>query len=272
MKVHFLGTAAFEGVPALFCRCEGCRRAKEQGGKNIRTRTSVMVDNELKIDFPPDTFMHMLRDQWDLDQVKDLIFTHSHSDHLYPEDMAARLPGYAQSGEHPIHVYGHDLVLSKCLQVMNFNGGTRERFKWHLARPYERVEMQTAAIVPLYASHDPLETCLLYYIEKDGRTILYGHDTGTFPEATWDWLKDKKLDLVILECTMGHHSYRLTHMNIEAVLETKERLEQYGMLKQGSQIVVSHFSHNAQMTHKDWEAVFEPHQIIAAYDGMILEI
>ncbi|MFX3632322.1 MAG: MBL fold metallo-hydrolase [Candidatus Pristimantibacillus sp.] len=272
MKIHFLGTAAFEGMPAMFCSCDGCKKSKELGGHNIRTRTSVMVDNELKIDFPPDTYMHMLRDGLDLDQMKDLIFTHSHSDHLYAEDLAARLPGYAQSGDHTIQVYGNELTISKCMAIINFNGGVQGRFNWHLVKPFQRVEMQTATIIPLVASHDPLETCLLYYIEKDGKSILYGHDTGDFPEETWEWLKDKKLDLAILECTMGNNSYRATHMNIDAVLETKQQFEKYEMMNAGSRIVVTHFSHNMQLMHEDLTAIFEPHAIITAYDGMILEL
>jgi len=82
MKVRFLGTAAFEGIPSLFCGCALCAKAKQIGGKELRTRTSVMIDDDLKVDFPPDTLLHMHRDGIDLDQVKDLLFTHSHSDHL----------------------------------------------------------------------------------------------------------------------------------------------------------------------------------------------
>lgn len=272
MKIRFLGTAAFEGIPALFCDCEGCKKAKELGGKNFRTRTSVMLGDELKIDFPPDTLTHMHRDGFDLDKVKDLIFTHSHSDHLYAEDIVARFPGYAKSGDNPIQVYGNDLTLAKIRQTFEANGGERGKFVLNRVRPYERLELQTSVIVPLIAAHDPKETCLLYYIEKEGKAILYGHDSGTFPDETWEWLKDKKLDLAIVECTMGHIDYRKTHMNVEAVLETNARLKQDGMMKEGGRTVVTHFSHNAQLLHSDLTAIFEPHSITVAYDGMELEV
>ena len=38
MKIRFLGTAAAEGWPAVFCACESCKRAERLGGKDIRTR------------------------------------------------------------------------------------------------------------------------------------------------------------------------------------------------------------------------------------------
>ena len=55
MRIQYWGTAAAEAYPAMFCTCEACRRAREQGGKNIRTRTSALIDQSVMIDFSPDT-------------------------------------------------------------------------------------------------------------------------------------------------------------------------------------------------------------------------
>ncbi|MFD1673481.1 MBL fold metallo-hydrolase [Alicyclobacillus fodiniaquatilis] len=268
MDVHFYGTAAFEGIPSLFCRCTLCGEARKRGGKNIRSRTSVSIDNELKIDFPPDSFYHMIRDGIDLEEMKDLLFTHSHSDHLYTDDLNARLPGYAQAAERPIHVYAHDVVLRLCQQAME---APQDKFRFHRIQPFHPVQTQTAMITPLLASHDPMETCLLYYIEKDGRQILHGHDSGWFPEPTWAFLKDKQLDLAILECTVGRSPHRANHMNIDAVLETKAWFDENRVLQPTGKVVVTHFSHNAHLLHEDLAAIFEP-DIIVAYDGMTLQI
>ncbi len=43
MKLQYLGTAAAEGWPALFCDCYSCRRARIAGGRNIRTRSQAML-------------------------------------------------------------------------------------------------------------------------------------------------------------------------------------------------------------------------------------
>ena len=47
MKLQFLGTAAAEGFPALFCQCENCKRARELGGRNIRSRSQALVDGKI---------------------------------------------------------------------------------------------------------------------------------------------------------------------------------------------------------------------------------
>lgn len=33
MKIKYLGTAAAEGVPAIFCRCEVCRKSKARAAE-----------------------------------------------------------------------------------------------------------------------------------------------------------------------------------------------------------------------------------------------
>lgn len=58
MKLKYLGTAAYEGVPSLFCDCVVCRKSKRTGGKNLRSRSQALVNDDLLIDFPADTVWH----------------------------------------------------------------------------------------------------------------------------------------------------------------------------------------------------------------------
>ena len=84
MEIQYLGTAAAEGLPALFCDCETCRRARDIGGKEVRTRTQSLVDGKILLDFPPDTYAHALRHSLRLGQIQHLLVTHSHMDHFFP--------------------------------------------------------------------------------------------------------------------------------------------------------------------------------------------
>jgi len=95
MRLKFLGTAAAEGWPALFCQCDSCAKARANGGKNIRTRSSSLIDDSYMIDFSADTYMHVLYENIDLTKVEHLFITHSHEDHFYPEDLMLRRPPYA---------------------------------------------------------------------------------------------------------------------------------------------------------------------------------
>ena len=87
MKIKYLGTAAAEGWPALFCDCPSCQMARELGGKNIRTRAQAVVDGRLLIDFGPDTYLHVIRDGLKLHEINHCIVTHGHCDHFYATDL-----------------------------------------------------------------------------------------------------------------------------------------------------------------------------------------
>ena len=74
MKIQYLGTAAAEGIPAIFCECENCRKSRMAGGRNIRTRSQALIDDRLLIDFPADTYMHFLQYNVPLAKIKKLSY------------------------------------------------------------------------------------------------------------------------------------------------------------------------------------------------------
>ena len=76
MVFQYLGTAAAEAWPALFCNCPQCKKARENGGRDIRTRSQSILDNHILIDFPCDTYKHVLDAQIDMSAVDLLLITH----------------------------------------------------------------------------------------------------------------------------------------------------------------------------------------------------
>jgi phosphoribosyl 1,2-cyclic phosphate phosphodiesterase len=266
MKIHFLGTAAAEGWPGLFCRCEHCEKAKLLGGKNIRTRSSVLIDDTLKVDFPPDTYYHVLRDNIDLAAVEHLFITHTHTDHLLASDLEKRIPVCAHGVEHPLHIYGNDLVIRSCRDAVP----NHPRFELHRVQPFRTVQVDAhTRVTPLPADHDKNETCLLYFIEKRDKALFYGNDSGWFPDETWEWLEGRTFDAAILDCTKGPLPGRKNHLNIEAVVEIVGLFRSKRMLRGNGKVFATHFSHNGGMLHDELENVFNPHDIRVAYDGLI---
>ncbi|WP_259619479.1 MBL fold metallo-hydrolase [Paenibacillus doosanensis] len=269
MKVHFLGSAASEGVPNPFCRCGVCEKARAAKGKDIRTRSAVIVDDTMQIDLAPEFSWQMMRDQADATRITDLLFTHTHPDHFNVGDLFSRMEGYGHRIEHPLRVYGNDLAIGGCRDVLP--GYSKERFAFTRLIPFVTECAGSAKVTPLLANHAEWEMCLLYFIEKDGKTLLYGHDSGWFPESTWEWLAGRRIDLTILECTYGYTNNPRSnnHMSIETVLETQQRLIKDGMHDASSQLVLSHLSHNMGLMHDELVELFEPYRIEIAYDGLI---
>jgi phosphoribosyl 1,2-cyclic phosphate phosphodiesterase len=272
LKVHFLGTAAAEGFPNVFCKCEYCQKARQLGGRNIRSRSSVIIDDTLKVDFPPDSFFHALRDGIDMSSIEDLLITHTHYDHLNAGDLFNRIEGFAHGIDLPLRIHGNDLAMLKCGQALS--GHVGDRFSFHRLQPFKTIMVGSAEVTPLLADHDAMETCLLYYIEKNGVKLLYGNDTGWFPDETWEWLKGKKIDIAILDCTGGLSSNKRArnHMCVETIMEVQHIFQKENILADQGQIIVTHFSHNCKLLYDDLVSIFDPAGIEVAYDGMIINI
>ena len=107
-----------EGVPAGCGKCEYClwlraRRAAGTAGREVRSRSQVILDGELSIDFPPDAYSHSLAYGVDLPAVKYLLVTHSHMEHFYAHDFILRGYKYAHEMTEPLlTIFGNAEVCS----------------------------------------------------------------------------------------------------------------------------------------------------------------
>ena len=108
MKIRYLGTAATEGFPAAFCNCKSCTAARKDISKELRTRSQMLIDTELMIDFPPESYYHAMRFGVDLSAVRTLLVTHSHTDHFYAQEFVNRGYKFAEGiASEFLDIYGN---------------------------------------------------------------------------------------------------------------------------------------------------------------------
>ena len=278
MKLTYYGTAAAEGWPALFCQCESCRVSAEKGGKSIRTRSQALVNDDLLIDFPADTLMHTLVNGLDLNRVKDVLITHSHEDHFYPDDIACRQSGYTKfRAPHTLPVYGSDGVAKKYDQVaaVGWNTEMRDITPMVELTEYQPLELENYTVWPMLADHNPYEKCFIYVIrdKRDGKTLLYAHDTGYLREDNWEFMKDFHFDLVSLDCTFGKLYETRGHMGIDTCAQVKDDMIAKGLADEKTVFIVNHYSHNCKyLCHEEIEADAARFGMLASYDGMAVEV
>lgn len=275
MKLTYLGTAAAEGWPGIFCHCTACKRAKALGGKNIRTRSQAVVDDTLLVDFPPDSYMHMLYHGLDLPGIEHILITHTHQDHLYLDEMLFRWEGFCSGVDKTLTLYGSDALGAKINAYLKSRSGSsmlQGRLAFQELTEYVPVNIAGYTVFPMLARHDKSEKCLIYLIGKDGKWILYGNDTGDFPDATWDFLKGRIFDLVSLDCTMGKFAEGTNHMGVPDLVGMKERLTAIGCVHSGTRFVATHFSHNGQLMHHELEQALALYDYQVAYDGFSMTI
>jgi len=271
MKVLFLGTGAAEGWPALFCECEACRKAMTLGGKNIRSRSSILLDGVYKVDLPPDNYLHMLRYGRSLADVRYLFITHTHYDHLHPDDLLMRREPFAHiMGEKPLHIYGNEEAIARIRSAVEGYSGMG--LTLHKVKPFNGFVAGEFNVMPLLADHGGDRFPLLYLFEKNDKVILHGYDSGWFPDETWKALEDYTLDLAILDCTSGPLPVSKYHMSIGCVVRVKEYMLLRGIADKDTVFIATHFSHNGGLLHEELESRLNPKGIRVAFDGLEIEI
>jgi phosphoribosyl 1,2-cyclic phosphate phosphodiesterase len=278
MKIKYLGTGASEGIPSLFCKCKICEDARKNKGRDIRSRSQALIDGKLLVDFPPDTFMHIVYGDLDLPSIHTCIVTHSHSDHLYTSDIWARKqvvsPVIPDEGT-PLTFYATSSGYEKIKAVVEGNAlDIEKRVEAVLIKAFEPFCAQGYDITPVRADHTENTDPVLFIIEKDGKTIFYGNDTGRFPEKTMEYLKNcgKHFDLISLDCTNGFNSGDRFHMNFKACCDMRDFMRGEGLCDDKTICVLTHLCHNCGGDRTALEAEAERLGFIAAYDGMEVEI
>lgn len=294
MYIQYLGTAAAEGIPALFCQCPVCRHAREAGGKEMRTRTGAIIDGKLKIDFGPDSFVHMQRYGLNYLALDGLLITHTHSDHLTAAELEFRIPHgcYLPDGTVPqtaLTVYGNADVGKR---MEEYTRHPSNSLAFREMKPFAPVNIGAYTVTALPAVHCwdrngvkfPVrfgertvyrsEDALMYLIEKDGERILYAHDTCEFCEEAMAYLQRKRMDLISLDCTGGSWHYDYTgwvgHMTSEGCLAMREKLLAIGAADENTLFVANHFSHNGYTTYEDIRRITPG--FIISYDGLTIDV
>ncbi len=277
MQLVYLGTAAAEGIPGLFCKCRFCENARKSGGKEIRLRSGAVIDGRLMIDFSPDIYISSQRAGISLAEIGDIVFTHSHPDHCNAYDLRNRGRGYCyfNGQEEKLHTYGNEAVGDKITLALK---GNFERYgvDFTFIKPFVQYSIGGYTVTPLTVAHAD-ENAYIYLIEDGKKRMLYGNDTGIFPDETFEYLKGKYCNLVSLDCTMGYQDKECGHMGFSANLKVKQKLLDNKTADEKTVFVCHHFSHNGlcapdvDLTYDRFSQMVNPHGFVISYDGMKIE-
>ena len=272
MKIKFLGTAAAEGVPAVFCNCDNCKHARETGGKNIRTRSQILIDDDMLFDFPMDTYMHALRFGIDLSKITRVLISHAHMDHCYPQEFCMRGGPFAKN-------LAADKVTVYCDATVRemFLSDTAREIRPEVAagidvvtlHPYDEGKGDTR-IIALPARHTKGEECLVYYVERGGAGAMFVNDTGALDSTVYEKLAAMggRVAFASFDCTYGKGSGTSgRHMGIFDVVDQVNKMRAAKLLAPNAVLYATHFSHNSDLDYEGMKAVAAEYGINVSYDG-----
>lgn len=293
VKLTFLGTGAAEGNPSAYCGCPSCRAVRAAGpsSRDRRTRSSLRVGERTQIDFGPDGYAQSLRAGLDLRGLEHLLITHSHADHFDLAEIVSK--GMARDANPaPLSLYVSEglaawlernrQVLLEWLDVPALEDATlRERFPVRPLRPFTAHAVGELEVEPVPAAHETLrggEVAQSYLLGLPGGSrLLYACDTGWYGDRTWEYLRGRRVDLLILECTFGGRTDRPErphgHLDCRSYVRMLDEMARIGFIDSGTRLFATHLNPHQGLDHEGLQAWFDSRglSVRVAYDGLEVE-
>lgn len=284
MRLTFLGTSAANAFPEAFCRCVNCENARRLGGRSLRKRSAMLINDDLLVDLGPDIMTASQIHSCSLLNVQYCIQTHPHSDHMDLSHLLSRSPDYGVIGASCLNFYVSEEGLhiaaktfERDLSEMDLLSPDTQKLlnlKLHSVAPLTPFEFGRYRIIAFSANHEPRDGALLFAIESENRFIFYGTDTATFLEQTWEAFHHfhLKFDVVILDHTYGLHQSGTDHLNVIQFIEHITRMQNEGLFSINGRAFATHIAHEGNPSHPELATFAKQHGYEIAYDGLILDI
>lgn len=284
MQLTFLGTAAAEGYPNAFCACSNCETARSRGGRNIRRRSSALIDGQFLIDLGPDLQSASASLAIPLTDIRYAAQTHEHIDHLEPGNFFSRSDMVGIPNTVEMEWLATAGALEQASQMFDGFGpgesfadaSVQERFNVrHTAiAPYEERQLGPYRVFAVPANHAKTIQPLLYAIERNGRHLFYATDTTTLPTEVWRALRDRgwQFDVVAMDHTFGTEDRSAGHLNAVEFRRHLDAMREHGLLASDARIYATHLAHHSNPPHDDLVGMVAPHGYDVAWDGLTVEV
>ncbi len=277
MEILFLGTGAATANPLPFCRCDMCRAARKNGGKDFRRRSSVLIDGEILIDLGPDAATAAQAYGVNLSEVSCLLQTHAHSDHFDAGHFITRLADYATVDPKQITLIAEEVCMARMSDALarEESGATLMTSEWRAMLNVNVLEVTHGArvrhgayeIIAVESAHDRAGGSVMYIVKKGDAAFFYACDTPLFTSAAWSLLEslDFKIGAAAVDQTYGPGTPGGGHMCADEVAVCAARL---GCEK----VYATHISHEGTPPHAVLERWTRARGYAVAYDGLNITI
>ena len=252
MKIKFTGTGDGRGIPAIGCKCDRCKIARDAKGKNRRRRVCVIIKNEsgaIILDTPID--IGRIVNEEKIFKIDAIFLSHKHWDHV------GVITEFEWWNAEKIPVYGNMSALA------NFETTERlyERCKFHIMHDRETVKIGHIKFKAFSVNHK-VPTHGLIIINGDKR-IVHFNDSVSLTLSDYEKKQVKKASLVIFH-TPGYDG-GTDHIDVISVIKIAKKYPKIPF-------IISHIGHN-NLSHEELVEKLAPYNNLrVAYDGLEIKI
>ena len=254
-ELYFLGT----------CACDFSKRLetdlKECFDKDARRSSAMMIGENYLIDCGVHTCESLAIAKFDIEKITDIFITHLHRDHFNSSNIA----NIGKGRTTPLRLW-----VREDAALPEIEGVEIKRMK--LFKEYNIGAMKVTSIP---ANHDPAVSPQHFIIEKDGKKLFYGCDGGWFLNETYNALRGAKLDMAVLDATVGDYEgdFRAAeHNSIPMIRLLLPSLRTIGAIDESTAIYLSHIAPSLHVSHAKTVEIAKAFGAHVAYDGLALEL
>lgn len=280
MKLTVLGSGGF-GYPLVFCNCEFCNQARTLGGKNIRKRASLLINDEMIIDLTPDCQTAMNMYKKDMGKTKYLLQTHTHIDHFDTNQFTSLDLKYCNVRNIPLNLICSELCLNDIQTKVTLFDKMNLFDEEYLNKINLRIKtinhgntlnIENYSIKAIHCKHDEKIGAQNYLIKQNGKSLLYATDTPLITDMALNELKGEKIDCIFLDESFGIRDYMITHLNFKGFREYIAILKKYNLLSDNCLVYATHITHDGNPLHNELSEILAQDGYMVAYDGLEINL
>ena len=262
MKVTFLGTGAADWDINAYVP-----------GQFHRRFSSVLINDDLLVDPGPHVF-HFCEQNSSPDllgRVKNIIVTHSHADHFNAKTVERLCM------ERDCTLWADPACRRKLIRELGEEAASKIRFaETKHGHDYDIGTYKITSLRSNHATDDPEEDTRLYLIEEGGRILFYGCDSAWIPTVSWNIIKDRSVNAMVLELTCGEtatYDWRIFEHNTPEMLDIMLTMfRKYNLFAPDVKYYVSHLARTLHTDHESLVKYLEPRGVTPAYDGFTFDV
>lgn len=256
MRLTFLGTGAHDYSPRLNSDF------KDKFDKDARRSSALLMGESYLIDCGDHILDELRIAGCDPARITDIFNTHQHGDHYNAENLRAiaectrgTLRLWVREGTELSEIDGVEIVYMT---------------------PFVRYEVAEGIyVIGMPANHADAMNPQHFIFELGERKLFYGCDGGWLLNATYNYMRNGRFDLMVLDCTVGDYvgDFRLgEHNSIPMIRLMLPSFKTTKITKENTEIYLSHIAPSLHAPHAETEKIARDMGCILAYDGLIVEM
>ena len=249
--LKFLGTSACEFSDKLNGEFKNCF------DKDARRSSAILMCGTYLVDCGIYALESLRIASVPLSDITNVFVTHLHRDHYKWENLVA----IAKEARKPLRIWvreGAEIAPIDNAEIIEMT-------------PFVEYTVDSdISVIGMPANHDPLAHPQHFIFKKGGKKIFYGCDGGWFVNLTFKFLTNQKLDLAVLDSTVGDYDgdFRVgEHNSISMIRLLLPSLRTIGAIREDTKIILSHLAPSLHKSHSETEKIAETLGAAVAYDG-----